>query len=128
MHIEINKSLLFQSHRSHHHHHCHQSHYRDLLYRHHLLVVDLHKKSACTNWCTSDHSGYKYNCPEHILFCNHMTEVPLLPEEQVALLPSQWPNPHLPCTIHCQQDLALEVKLPSSSSKLHIDSLPFCSG
>jgi len=36
MHIEINKSLLFQSHCFHHHHHCHRSHYRNLLYRHHV--------------------------------------------------------------------------------------------
>jgi len=35
--------------------------------------------------------------------------------EQVAVLPSQWPNLHLPCTIHCQQVLALEVKLPVST-------------
>ena len=96
-------SLLFQSHRSHHrHHHCHQSHYGDLLYRRRILVVDLHKKSACTSWCSSDDSGYKYNCPEHIPFCNHMTEVPWLPEQQVALLRSQCSNPHLPCTIHYQ--------------------------
>ena len=38
MHIKINKSILFQSRRSHHRHHCHQSHYRDLLYR--LLAGD----------------------------------------------------------------------------------------
>ena len=46
----------------------------------------------------------------------------------LALLPIQWSNPHLSCTIHYQLYLALEVKFPSCSSKLHIDSLPFCSG
>jgi len=122
-HYRFKKIHQFQSHS--HPHHC----------RHYIIeifcIVFIFWSLICAELSLHKSVHYRPFCMQVQLSCtrsflqsrdrNSMTA-------RGAGSPSPQSVHHGPCTIPCQQDLALEWMLPSSSSKLHIDNLPFCSG